>query len=419
MHKIWLISQREFLTRIRKKAFLISTLIGPIMMLVMMIVPYWLTSDSNSKQAIWIVDNEEKPIIGSLQDKLPEFSLVPKVENREELINQAQKSNAVLVFVSANFWRTGLVDYYSSSSNATLESIVELVLKEVRFDFLIGRNNTFVTDQMDVEIVKHPLGQGSIGIKQFVSYGTGIFIYFFIFLYGIQVMKGVIEEKTSRVIEVMLVSVKPFQLMVGKIFGMSLLGFSQFVIWAVFSSFFYYTIKSQFPIEQLTQTDLTTTNLPFETKMLFHSLFTMNWGLILFSFVLCFILGYLLYSSLFAIIGAASDADTDTQQFLFPLTVPLLLSILFLPQVMANPNSGLAQTLSYIPFSAPIILMARIPYAAEIDGFYLQYAVSLIFLTVGVLVTMWLASRVYRIGIMVYGQKTGYKEIMKWMVSGD
>ena len=230
-------------------------------------------------------------------------------------------------------------------------------------------------------------------------------------------MKGVIEEKTSRIIEVMLISVKPFQLMVGKIFGMSLLGFAQFVIWAGFSSFFYFTIKSKLPIEQLAQADLSTTSMSFEMRMLFHSLFTMNWGMILFSFVICFILGYLLYSSLFAIIGSASDVDTDTQQFLFPLTVPLLLSILFLPQVIADPNSDVAQVLSYIPFSAPIVLMARVPYAAEIDGFYVQCLLSLFSLAVGVLVTMWLASRVYRIGIMVYGQKVGYKEIVGWMFS--
>lgn len=415
MNKIGLIALREYSTRVRKKSFLISTVIGPVMMLVMMIVPYYLTSDKSSKQEIWIVNNTQQQVIVSLQNKLNDFSLVPQME-REKLFDDAQKVNAVLVVLSDEFWTNGSADMYSTSSNSTLETILELGLKEVRFEVLSRMEDSSV---LNLDIVKHPLGLGSIGVKQFVSYGAGIFIYFFIFLYGIQVMKGVIEEKTSRIIEVMLISVKPFQLMVGKIFGMSLLGFTQFAIWAGFSSLFYFTLKTKLPIEQLSQVDLATTNLPFEMKMLFHSLFTMDWGLILFAFITCFILGYLLYSSLFAIIGSASDVDTDTQQFLFPLTVPLLLSILFLPQVIANPNSGIAQTLSYIPFSAPIVLMARVPYAAEIDGFYLQFLISLISLAFGVLITVWLAARVYRIGIMVYGQKVGYKEIFKWMLSKD
>ena len=417
MRKIWLITFREYSTRVRKKSFLISTLVGPIMMLVMMIVPYYLTSDKSAAKEIWVVDHSRQ-VLGNLQSKMNGYSLVPYTNKSDELLKKAQNHNAALIVVSENFWKNGKVDFYATSSNFTLETIIELALKDIRADHFNQLNIYFNLDNK-VSVLKHPLGIGSIGVKQFVSYGAGIFIYFFIFLYGIQVMKGVIEEKTSRIIEVMLISVKPFQLMVGKIFGMSLLGFTQFSIWAGFSSLFYFTIKAKLPIEELSQVDLASTSLSFEMKMLFHSLFTMNWGLLLFAFIICFILGYLLYSSLFAIIGSASDVDTDTQQFLFPLTIPLLLSVLFLPQVIADPNSTMAQILSYIPLSAPIVLMARVPYAAEIDGFYLQFILSLLFLIIGVFITMWLAARVYRIGIMVYGQKVGYKDIFKWMISKD
>ncbi|MCH2046844.1 MAG: ABC transporter permease, partial [Saprospiraceae bacterium] len=272
---------------------------------------------------------------------------------------------------------------------------------------------------IETTLIKKPIGIGSEGIRQFVAYGGAIFIYFFIFLYGIQVMKGVIEEKTNRIVEVLLVSVKPIELMLGKIFGLSLLGFTQFFIWLIFSSLLGIVVGSKLPIAQLQQVDLSSTSLSFEWQMLFHSLFTMNWVFIVASFLLCFLLGYLLYSALFAVIGSASDVDTDTQQFLFPLTTPLLLSVMALPVVISNPSGTLAHILSFIPFTSPITLMARVTFLEQNATFLIEFALAIIVLILSVFTVIWMASKVYKIGIMTYGQKIGYKQIFSWLVQRD
>ncbi len=268
------------------------------------------------------------------------------------------------------------------------------------------------------------------GVIMGVGYLGGLMIFFFIFFFGSQVMRGVIEEKTSRIIELIISSVRPFQLMMGKIIGVGLTGLTQFLIW-IFLSFILITgLKAAFfpelnqtPTEQVVSSDL------FEpggmnpagqamadedmdmVKEIFTSLKSINPGVMLGSFLFYFIFGYLLYAAMFAVIGSAVDSETDTQQLILPVILPLILGIYVMLSAMNNPNGTLPFWFSMIPFTSPIVMMVRIPFG--VPWWELALSGSLL---VGTFLGMtWVAGKVYRTGILMYGKKNNYREIWKWL----
>ncbi|RYE02868.1 MAG: ABC transporter permease, partial [Sphingobacteriaceae bacterium] len=241
-----------------------------------------------------------------------------------------------------------------------------------------------------------------------------------------QVMRGVIEEKTNRVIEVIVSSVKPFQLMLGKILGVGLVGLTQFMLWIVLS-----TVVTNVAEKAFTQTEVQTeqssnstqktgdknsikqTQMPVSNPVMsfLNSLKGINYGYIVGCFIFYFLSGYLLYSALFAAVGSAVDSETETQQFMFPITLPLLFTyILSFAFLVNNPDSTLAFWLSVIPFTAPIAMMVRIPFG--VPGW--QLALSMLLMVAGFIFTTWVAARIYRVGVLMYGKKTSYKELAKW-----
>ncbi len=269
--------------------------------------------------------------------------------------------------------------------------------------------------------------EGETNSNSGAAFGVGYFcaflVYFSIFLYGAQVMRGVLEEKTTRIVEVIISSVKPFQLMMGKILGVGLVGLTQFLLWIVLSwavvtaTTLYFSPKSA-PIkieqgmsqkkdkkEQLANQDETSIG------KIFKALETQNIPLIVGSFLFYFLGGYLLYSALFAAVGAAADNETDTQQFMMPITIPLIASFFVAQIVLQDPDGALAFWLSMIPLTSPIIMIVRIPFG--VPGW--QLALSMALLVVGFIGTTWVASRIYRVGILMYGKKVNFKEISKWL----
>jgi ABC-2 type transport system permease protein len=263
-------------------------------------------------------------------------------------------------------------------------------------------------------------------VSMVIGIFAGILIYFFIFLFGAQVMRGVIEEKTSRIVEIIVSSVKPFQLMMGKIIGIALVGLTQFLIWVVFTlsivGIFTASFSDKLPTDQSAK--FSNENALFAMPQnqaaeipadkigeVFEAIFSVNYGVMIFSFLIFFLGGYLLYAALFAAIGSAVDNETDTQQFMLPITIPMIFAIIMAQFVTNNPESSLAFWLSIIPFTSPIIMMVRLPFGVP----YWELALSISLLIMGFLATTWMAGKIYRTGILMYGSKVTYKTLWKWI----
>jgi ABC-2 type transport system permease protein len=246
----------------------------------------------------------------------------------------------------------------------------------------------------------------------------------FIFIFGAQVLRGVMEEKTSRIIEVMASSVKPFQLMMGKIFGIAMVGLTQFLLWVILT----FTIVSVFQIsfaDQMPQQDvrmaITQPGMDMnvasqqmdnaQITKVFEIIESIQYDVILLSFLFYFLGGYLLYAALFAAIGSAVDSESDTQQFMLPVTLPLFLGFIVANIAVYDPDGKIALWFSMIPFTSPVVMMARIPFGVPIG----QIWISAVLLIIGFIFTTWFAARIYRTGILMYGKKVNYRELWKWI----
>jgi ABC-2 type transport system permease protein len=259
--------------------------------------------------------------------------------------------------------------------------------------------------------------KSNAGIASAVGYITALLIYFFILFYGVQILRGVIEEKTSRIVEVIISSVKPYQLMAGKIIGIGAVGLTQFIIWIILG-FGISSVAGSFmhPMTMMpAEAGAAAQAAPPPDAMgdLLAGLGSVNIPLIIVAFAFYFIGAYLLYGSMFAAIGSAVDSDTDAQQFQFPITVPLIISIIVLVAVLKDPDGSLAFWMSMIPLFSPIIMMMRLPFGVPLW----QLGLSMSLLVAGFVITLWLAARIYRIGILMYGSKVNYKILFKWMMT--
>jgi ABC-2 type transport system permease protein len=266
----------------------------------------------------------------------------------------------------------------------------------------------------------------STELSMAVGFIGAIVIYFFIFMYGALVMRGVIEEKTNRIVEVIVSSVKPFQLMMGKIVGVAMVGLTQFALWVIFTLIIVSVFLSVFSADltsyqssqlesienNISQTEAIQSDDVNESVIaILESIQSINFGVLIGAFVFFFIGGYLLYGAFFADICSAVDSETDTQQFMLPLTVPLILSIILAQFIMVNPDGPAAFWLSIFPLTSPVIMMIRIPFGVP----YFDLSLSIALLILGFLGATWLAAKIYRTGILMYGKKISYKELWKWI----
>ena len=272
----------------------------------------------------------------------------------------------------------------------------------------------------------------STGIAMALAYIGGLLMYMLVFIFGSQVMRGVIEEKTSRVVEVIVSSVKPVELMMGKIVGIALVGLTQFLIWVFLTMGIFTVLKSTvLKTENLTEVSQNMTKSILseeqqqmaqeqsasvnpdmaEFQQLFTSALNQPWGLIILSFIFYFVTGYLLYASLFAAIGSAVDNETETQQFMLPVTIPIILGLMVAMGTMQNPESSLSFWCSLIPLTSPVVMMARIPFGVP----YWQLGLSMVLMVVTFVAFVWMAAKIYRTGILMYGKKSSWQEMWKWL----
>ena len=438
MNKIKLIIVREYLTRVKKKSFIVMTLLGPILMAGLMIVPIWLATKDKDIQIIEVIDETGK--------------FINQFENTKTLLFEHQFTN--INIAKENFYDTKYTSilhitsikqksnvkmYYKKQPGfATVQKIKHTIENGIRN---IDLENKFKITKSQIEASKPKVNIESIsldiegeeeskdvGISTALGFGGAIMIYFFIFMYGIQIMRGVIEEKTSRIVEIIISSVKPFQLMMGKIIGIALVGLTQFLSWIILTAILYSLIIAFVAggdLEALSQSQqaLEDPNVQealksmggaesFTPKAMIDGIMSeIPLTKLLLSFLFYFLGGYLLYGALLAAVGSAVDSEADSQQFMLPITIPLIFSFVVAQTVMENPDGPLAFWLSIFPLTSPIIMMVRIPFGVEIW----ELLLSMSLLILGFIGATWMAAKIYRTGILMYGKKVTYKELWKWL----
>jgi len=417
MRKIWLIIKREYLVRVRKKSFIVMTIVGPLLMASLIILSNYLANESQEIRAIAIEEDGFK-FSNQLEDT--EFLHFSKIPSEEALLLKTNFEEspyyALLNIEKENFTLYSNQQISLSVSNSIenqLEQIIEhQKLKAAGIDLaLLAEAESTV--KISTKIISedgntsNSKAEGSIGI----GFICGILIYIFIFMYGTMVMRGVIEEKTSRIVEVIISSVKPFQLMMGKILGVALVGLTQVVLWVLLTFAIATIAEFAFIDVNSTSTELN----PEQQSIILSEISSLTGGIdllkIFISFIFYFLAGYLMYSALFAAVGSAVDAEADTQQFVLPITIPLILSFVLIQPIMENPDGSLAFWMSIVPFTSPVIMMARLPFGVA----NWELVLSMGILILSFILTTWFSGKIYRTGILMYGKKASYKELWKWL----
>ena len=436
MNKIWIIARREFLSRVQKKTFLYTTILLPIVIFGLYGLIIYFSVKTADHFKIAIADNAK--VFGGKIEGKEDFQFVfvqdESIASLKDKIARKELDGYVWIPIGFNSAKGDTISFVSGKTvglmnreqiqkhiNNSLEQqrlLSSLQITKSQLDSMQkGRDIKFATvDGKEVNDAK-------AGISFGVGYAAGFLIYIVLFIYGTMVMRGVMEEKTNRIAEVIISSVKPFQLMMGKITGIGAVGLVQFIIWIVLTI----TLRIFLPlfIPGMAETTnvmnhgaseaLQTAKNSGAFDSVMSGLSEINFGLILSCFIFYFIGGYLLYSSLFAAVGSAVNEDPqDAQSLLLPITMPIIFGIVIMTKAVNDPTSSLAVFGSLFPLTSPIVMMARIPFGVPNTVPYWQLAISMLLLILGFLGTTWVSARIYRVGILMYGKKATWKELWKW-----
>ncbi|MFO7934883.1 MAG: ABC transporter permease [Bacteroidales bacterium] len=461
MSKTSLIIRREYLTRIRKRSFIIMSVLGPFIFAAYVLIPmYFATLEDKEEKTVVVIDEsglftEYGP--GGPTCVLPgtEYLDLKIIEGISlETLQQGFEETGYygVLFIPENILASESSLFYSTkqiSIDVTnhIRSAMEEEIEHLKLAAHDIHNIQEILMQVETSIHVRNIKWTKSGeteesnpaVVMGTGYLAGLLIFFFIFFFGSQVMRGVIEEKSSRIIEVIVSSVRPFQLMMGKIVGVGLTGLTQFVIWIVFSMVLIVGLQAAFfpemsrtPTEQVVSSDLfgpresqgpevtagggtPEESIPGDemgtAEEIMASLKAIDPVVMIGSFLFFFLFGYLLYAAMFAVIGSAVDNETDTQQLIWPVILPLILAIYVMISAINNPDGSLPFWFSMIPFTSPVVMMVRIPFGVP----WWQVIVSGILLLATFLAMTWVAAKVYRTGILMYGKKVSYREIWKWL----
>jgi ABC-2 type transport system permease protein len=438
MSKISLIINREYKTRVMKKSFIILTFLTPLLFAGMITVPLWLSSiKDNNKKHIVVIDrtNSYSQVLKSNDTYIFDFVDKPVDEIKKENTNKKDNEFTALLVISEDLSKNpNAVTLYSDKQvNLELKSYISgLLNKYVEQQKLAAYNIPNLKEiveksraNIDIPTIKWgDNGQekkGSAELALVIGMISAFLIYMFIIIYGAQVMAGVVQEKTSRIVEVIISSVKPFELMMGKIIGIALVGLTQFFLWVILTGIIVVIGSSLIGGEvdvnaiqqanQMGMQSMSTVQNQGEIQQIFGLLHGFDFMQILVLFVFYFLGGYLLYASLFAAVGSAVDSETDTQQFSLPLTLPIIFAIYAAIYSAQNPDGPLAFWCSMIPFTSPIVMMVRLPF--DVPAW--QIILSLSILVLSFIGTTWIAGKIYRTGILMYGKKVTWTEMWKWI----
>ncbi|WP_316763812.1 ABC transporter permease [Pedobacter aquatilis] len=441
MNKILLIIRREYLSRVKKKSFIIMTFLTPLIIAGFYgLIIYFSIKGINDKTDKVAVVNQNK----TLTEKLTSNKNVTYVyvnDSFESLKKTLKKSDYDYILYLPDFdidKPAGIELIGTKQAGLSLDGRISDSIEDLIRDYKLKKSGISQTDldnlKSNVKIDTKKIGDtgkeenSSAGASTIIAFVAGVLMFMFIMLYGVQVMRGVIEEKTSRIIEIMISSVKPFQLMMGKIIGIAMVGLTQFLLWIVLTfsisalavTVFINKDDAQKIVSSSAQVSAANpsaqqvqaaamTNGPLGNIQ--ESLQNLDLAKIILVFIFYFLSGYLFYSALYAAIGSAVDSETETQQFMMPVMMPLLLGYALSLSVVTNdPYGSVAFWLSMIPFTSPIAMVVRLPYGVPAW----ELALSMFILVIGFIGTVWFAARIYRVGILMYGKKASVKEMAKW-----
>jgi ABC-2 type transport system permease protein len=435
MNHLPLIIQREYFTKVKNKSFIIMTFLSPIIMIILISVVAYLSQLNNDKQRTISILDESGLVKDAFQNsEQTKYNMFEGMTLNDAKAIVKETSNYGLLYIgkldTVTFTPAQIEFYSKESPSLSLISELESILENKITDLKLQK------DGFDIEKITSSRAVVSIDQESFDGQKTskidsvvklifggiaGYLLFMFIIIYGNMIMRSVIEEKTSRIIEVIISSVKPVQLMLGKIIGTSLAGITQFMVWIVLGGVLLIIISNVFgidigevqtPQQQIVQQAMENP----ETNMQLQDIMTAFYNLpitnLIIAFIMFFVCGYLLYSSLYAAIGAAVDNETDTQQFLLPVMMPLILAVYIgFFTVIEDPHGTVSTVFSFIPFTSPVVMLMRIPFGVPLW----QQLLSLLILIGTFILIVWFAAKIYRVGILMYGKKPSYKELVKWM----
>ncbi len=444
MNKVWLIIQREYLTRVKKRSFIIMTILGPLLFVGFMAGAFYLSMNDSKTYDVVLTDSE-----GLFGNVLFEEEFVSSKQIRyhihygsmSDIAFQESAYDLKVDLVPELIYAKRVNMYYKDQPGVI---VVERVSDQIEKNFERIKLEKENIDPEQYESLTTPISLVLFDIENvnkestntevggMIGFVLAIMIFVFIMLYGQQIMRGVMEEKTSRIVEVLVSSVRPFQLMLGKILGVAFVGLTQFLLWAALSFILMSAaqaflgdafsnpsvlVEQQMSKEVLGEVIAEVDGNGDAVNIFFGYFYSANIPFILGMYLFYFIGGYLLYGSLYAAIGSAVDADTDTQQFMLPLMMPLMFGYIISVMAFTNPASSLIYWCSIIPLTSPVVMMVRVGMMGmgyeAID--WLSIGLSMALLILGFLFATWLASKIYRVGILMYGKKVSYKEIWKWL----
>jgi len=443
MSKLGLIIKREYIAKVRNKSFVIMTFLSPFLIVGMITFIVYLAQ----------VNESDTPVIGVLNES--EFFNDDFISNGNTsylkyngISLEAAKDSVKNSGFSGLLYVPNAADMESAASNAffyseespsddlldNVENLIQNRLRQKRLENIGVSEDSYqaIDKRFNITTATFSGAKNLKGLKEMnaiIGGGFGYLIMMFIIIYGGFVMRSVIEEKTSRIIEVIISSVKPFQLMIGKIIGTSLAGITQFIIWIVSAALLMLIV---FMVFDLDLSALQGSNLPqaqamemangamadaSELQLYANEFLNIPWGIMIGFFIIYFVLGYLIYSSIYAAIGAAVDNETDTQQFMLPVIMPLMLAVYVgFISVFGNPHGPVAVGFSLFPLTSPIVMLMRLPGGIGEGGVPIwQLLTSISLLIVSFFGIVWLAAKIYRIGILSYGKKPSYKDLYKWL----
>lgn len=443
MHKIWVVLKREYLTRVKNKTFIIMTFLAPMLIAGFYAAIFFIaTRDAADNEERKVLYTDQSGFYGSRLDSLNNFKFVAFKGSRETALEQV-KNETVYALMEIRDLDLNKIDSVSWVSRQTLSlmqseklsqhlsSVVyksklsKLGLSKGTIDSLSPASSIRMVEINSAGELKN----SSTGLKSGIGMGLAIIIYFFVFMYGSMVMRSALEEKTNRIVEVIVSSIKPFQMMMGKILGVALVGLTQFAAWIVLSMVFIGIIGGSLAAGGAFKNipAAGTPGLPAQTQVMEQAASQVNEGFmgalmnlpyaqIITVFLLFFLGGYLLYSSMFAAIGSAVNQETDVQQFMFPVSLPLIFGFVIAQSVVfQDPNGPLARIFSMIPFTSPVVMVVRSPFGVS----WSEILLSFLILAATFVLFVWLTGRIYRVGILMYGKKPTWKELGKWIFMKD
>ena len=450
MNKIPLVIQREYLSRVKKPSFWVLTLVVPILLALLYAVPILLASRPLEHAHVLVVD-ESGLFQGQFQSgRDVTYHDAGSLEYAKRQLAEVDSLDAI-VFIPARETSIPLdafLYYRTDAPSMTVQSNVNNQLQEILRNTILLDVHGITPDDyamltgtrihlrtQDIETGR----DGFLQIKLVIGALLAILVFMAVFMFGSQVMRGVMEEKTSRIVEVIVCSVKPFPLMMGKVVGIGLVGLTQFALWVLLSGVamagvrisnadLFEQASARHNVTQVATKGTEATaqyqaaryeaeqyeagvGVDKELQELIEGLGSINFGLIIVLFIFYFVFGYLLYASLFAAAGSLVDNETDSQQFTLPMTIPLLLTILLLPAMIDAPSGGLSTWLSLIPFTSPVAMLFRIPFGVPVW----QIAVSMLLLLATFPLCIWVAAKIYRGSILRYGQKATWRDVFRFV----